>query len=156
MTETVRKRLRWPWMALAVVLLLVGGPIAWRFRPLNKSERRLLGTFEVSFRDGVLGLQTPGFVLEEVTFYSNRQYVRRILDVGHPVVQRGSWEAGQDTITLKPISPTGIGVPWHARLRAYVSELLQPRREAMGWDGPDCFWMTYHDLRYRRAPDPAR
>lgn len=43
MTETVRKRRRWPWMALAVVLLLVGGPIAWRFRPLNANELRLIG-----------------------------------------------------------------------------------------------------------------
>jgi len=43
MTETGRRRRRWPWVVLAVVLLLVGGPIAWRFRPLNATERKLVG-----------------------------------------------------------------------------------------------------------------
>lgn len=43
MTETVKRRHRWAWLVLAAVLLLVGGRVAWRSRPLNAIERRLVG-----------------------------------------------------------------------------------------------------------------
>jgi len=45
----MKSRRRWPWAILAVVLLLVGGPIAWRFRPLNETERRLVGTWRSKY-----------------------------------------------------------------------------------------------------------
>lgn len=46
MSETATgKRRRWPWLLLAASLLLTGGSIAWRFRPLNSTERQLVGTW---------------------------------------------------------------------------------------------------------------
>lgn len=35
---------RWKWgLAIAMLVLLVGAPLAWRFRPLNSTERQLVG-----------------------------------------------------------------------------------------------------------------
>ena len=44
--ETVpKRRRRWPWIVLTALLLFAGPPIAWRYRPLNATERRLVGTW---------------------------------------------------------------------------------------------------------------
>lgn len=45
MSETVTRRRRWPWVVLAVLLLLVAGPLAWKYRPLNATERKLVGAW---------------------------------------------------------------------------------------------------------------
>ena len=43
MPESIRTRRRWPWVVLATAILLIGGRVAWRFRPLNATERALVG-----------------------------------------------------------------------------------------------------------------
>lgn len=43
MTEPVKTRRRWLWGLPLFLGLVIGGPIAWRFRPLNDMERRLVG-----------------------------------------------------------------------------------------------------------------
>ena len=48
MSETVTRRRRWPWVVLAVVVLLVAGPLAWKYRPLNATERKLVGVWAVA------------------------------------------------------------------------------------------------------------
>lgn len=45
MSETVTRRRRWPWVVLAMVVLLVAGPLAWKYRPLNATERKLVGVW---------------------------------------------------------------------------------------------------------------
>lgn len=43
MIERVKGRRRWPWLILVAALLVLGGPILWKYRPLNAEEQRLIG-----------------------------------------------------------------------------------------------------------------
>ena len=45
MTAIAVRRRRWPWVVISVVLLIVGVPLAWKFRPLNATERKLVGVW---------------------------------------------------------------------------------------------------------------
>lgn len=44
-SSTAKKRHRWSWVILGSLVLLIGGPLAWKFRPLNQLELRLVGTW---------------------------------------------------------------------------------------------------------------
>lgn len=46
MAETSINRRRWLWLILSAVLILIGGPIVWRLRPLNALEKRLVGEWQ--------------------------------------------------------------------------------------------------------------
>lgn len=120
MTETVKKRRRWPWVVLAA-LLLIGGPIAWRFRPLNAKERALVGTWK-SYR-------------ETVTFLPDR----RILGGGNDV---GSWSAAERTLYVRQPIPFEVisDVPWRIGLPVYFRMLFIPTSHEIVRDGPDRFW----------------
>lgn len=41
----IAKRFRWPLVLLSISLIVVLIPLAWRFRPLNAVERKLVGTW---------------------------------------------------------------------------------------------------------------
>jgi len=45
MSETVRKRRRWPYVFIGLILLAIAVPFAWAYRPLNAAERELVGTW---------------------------------------------------------------------------------------------------------------
>lgn len=49
MAETSNKRRRWLWLILSVGLIFIGAPIAWRLRPLNALERRLVGKWQTFY-----------------------------------------------------------------------------------------------------------
>lgn len=79
----VRKPRRWPWGVLVVLALSVGGPIAWRFRPLNAIEKTLVGRWQL-LADG------SAYELD-----ARRRYL-------HPGTGgRGSWSASQGRIVFR-------------------------------------------------------
>jgi len=45
MSDTGNRRRRWPWLILALGLLVIGVPLVWRLRPLNATERALVGSW---------------------------------------------------------------------------------------------------------------
>jgi len=94
MHEIVKKRRRWPWVILGSLLLLIGGAIAWQFRPsfrpLNAFELSLLGTWRSSDQLRIA---------DEFVFTADRRFV---LVNGHVVgvEPQGRWAASPGTLTL--------------------------------------------------------
>ena len=95
MSETVKRRRRWPCMVLIAVLLLVGGPIAWRYRPLTPTEFTLLGTW--TFEDD--GAQY------EITLTPDRRFVEQTTTYTRDAdgnfraaTWSGSWSASGSTL----------------------------------------------------------
>lgn len=86
MSETVKPRRRWPWRALAVVALVVGGLLAWRFRPLNGTERALVGKWKGDYG--------------EVTFRSNRRFEAGDEAFGEGPDETGTWSATEDQLLI--------------------------------------------------------
>jgi hypothetical protein len=74
-------------LVLLAVVLLIGAPIAWRYRPLNETERKLIGFW----RDpNVLNVSAISlFHLTE----------DRRVDAAYGV--RGSWSASRNQITVR-------------------------------------------------------
>lgn len=105
MAEIAKGRRRWPWWILAVVvLLLFGGPFAWRFRPLNAAERRMLGTWvDAEFPD------------TRFTFRPDRTSTRPGCDPAPDVL--GIWMCSQDRLFQQddyeaPQTPMAILKRW--------------------------------------------
>lgn len=81
MAESMKRR--WRWWIVGVVLLLVGSPIAWSFRPLNAVERRLVGQWRCPSSDARIW-----------TTYTLTADRRAIFDTGFGLpLLSGSWSA---------------------------------------------------------------
>ena len=124
--STVGRRRRWPWVVLAAVLVLVGGPLAWRFRPLNATEKRLVGRWQSTFVDGSI-----------YEFRPDRRWKHSLFG------ERGSWTAanGEISFRLDPSSPPLTVQPWLGRLKTFITR-LDPSRVTIILDGPDLLLMN--------------
>lgn len=125
--DTLKKRRRWPWVALAFVLCLVGGPLAWQLRPLNATERALVGTWDCDKRTMDEGT---------LTFTSNRRYTQQM---GRLVIP-GSWRVVDGALVLRsdPVPPpTTVWSRLLSRLSPFVERWHGQLR--IRFDGPDRF-----------------
>lgn len=127
MTETVKRRRRWPWLVLSATLLLACVPIAWRLRPLNTAERALLGDWTA-----LEGLD--GSVRTSTTFYADRTFA-----MDEELV--GSWNASTSVVRLHtPLTlAQTAGYPWHIRLGVFIESRLASKSVEIQWDGPNRF-----------------
>lgn len=117
MSDIVKRRHRWPWAILAVLLLLAGGPIAWRFRPLNAAETALVGEWRPE-----LGVDRHEFL-----FTSDRRFTHRLQD---KVVFSGWWEANGEELSI-----WNEGPPTWRTVPATLIRILQG-------DAGDCYLKT--------------
>ncbi len=119
--ETVRKRRRWLWVILGSLVLLIGGSIAWQLRPLNATERALVGRWSFVSHD------------ESFEFRSDRYFV-----AGGGTEVR-SWNASENTIAVQwPVSFAQLGGgKWTDRLATYFKRLSPPVPTPFNWVGPD-------------------
>ena len=83
-TNQTPRRRRWPWIVLAGLLIVVGTPLAWMYRPLNGSERRLAGSWRTDRASLELG--------------ANRRFQYIALPGAPPMV--GTWSASGDHLIL--------------------------------------------------------
>lgn len=123
MTESGTKRGRWPWIALATAVLFVGGPLAYRLRPLNAAERSLVGHWAASSNIDELS----------AIYYSDRTFKMDGLV--------GSWSASNSAISTRTpmaFSETA-GMPWQHRVSLYLGSRLFADTVEIRWDGPDRF-----------------
>ncbi len=123
MIENVKKRRRWPWAILVVVLLLVGGAIAWQFRPLNAAELAIVGKWAMAEPSGPIAHFRP----DRSVFMDGREIA--------------AWSASENSLSLKyrvsiRDNPTQ---KWSDRFWTYLTLLIFPRSFEVTWDGADHF-----------------
>lgn len=136
MTEIVKRRRRWPWVALVALVLLIGGPIAWRFRPLNTVERAFVG----HWNDG----STNGF-----RFDANHCCAG---DGADGEVITGTWSARGSTLSIcfRTEFKDYANLPWGSALSRYLETLLSPPSGEVKWDGVNHFsWQGTEFVRVR-------
>lgn len=121
MTETAKKRCRWPWFVLAAVLLLVAGTLAWQFRPLNATEQKLVGAWLCKFRG------------QTYRFAENRRY--QFIDSELDATQEGSWKATDSSLVLRPDSDPESSLL--DRANWFVAGLLYPKTSTLEWRSND-------------------
>ena len=132
MTETTKRRRRWPWLVLAVGMLLVGGQLAWRFRPLNATEKLLVGKW---------GGTNPDVVVYH--FHRDRRFTS--------LTTSGSWRASPGLLTLERDPFDSQGHPLQDRLEICFRRILHPRQCTLKFDGPDQLFQNR--LRLQRIRD---
>jgi len=89
MAEIARRCRRWPWLIIPAILL--GGLIAWRCRPLNAEERRLVGIWR-----RVSGPE----LIDELTLSADRSFIPWISLV--PSLEpKGKWFASEGRLWLR-------------------------------------------------------
>lgn len=142
MSEAVKKCQRWPWLALATVLLLVGGPLAWQFRPLNETERALIGKWR--------GGDPKGDWQVEVHLEANRRF-RTTLRGSDTGAATGPWTAQGSTIQFKADVSfwDQKGVPWKRRLQRCFEAMFTVEVLEFRADGPDR--LTVGEYEYVRV-----
>ncbi len=139
MTESVKKRRRWPWLVLASVLLMVVGgfPFTSRYRPLSHTERRLVGVWTTPLPQTDAIADTTSTL--HYYFNADRTYVIVIesrlpppADSTRVVRQadaQGRWSCSESAVTLIPKeSETDWSTP-----ESHLYELLfgNPERETL-------------------------
>jgi len=137
MTEIAKRRRRWPWVAAAVVLLLVGGSLAWRFRPLNSAEKAFVG----HWHDG----STNGF-----RFDANHCCAG---DGAGGEVVTGTWSARGNTLSIRFRTELKdyANLPWQMGLSRYLETLLSPPSGKVKWDGANRFFWQGNE--FVRVPE---
>lgn len=137
MTDTVKKRRRWPWLVLAA-LLLIGGPVAWRFRPLNQTERGLIGRWRHE--------------KQLLDFTSDRRWWARGGTSNIRGVD-GSWSASESSICMTKYIPGSLlrHFPWTSRIRLALETMLSRPSVELRWSGPDRVWIQ--GVEYVRVAD---
>ncbi len=157
-----KRRRWWLWGVLVAGALVVAAPVAWRYRPLNRTERQLLGTWSVTTRD------RPDHY--KVEFGADRQYIcqlnARLLP--SPLPPNGRWEASHAVLSAIDVPPdNSLLAPWKAvpiwkRLLDRARALLPDGQEnegrvtmSLGFDSVDTFRTTSSDGQeetWRRVP----
>lgn len=123
MSDIIRKRhLRpWLWRLAAMMALLVGGAVAWWYRPLSAVEARLVGTWR-SDRGS------------EFTFCRDHSYRADLLNA------RGTWSAAESRLRMRDV-PRGTTL-WETAL-VYWQALTHPKdwtcEMPIEFEGPDRF-----------------
>lgn len=114
MSEIVPRRRRWPYVVVLLILVVGGFPFAWRYRPLNSTERRLVGGWSSPAPDEPpqMGYK-PSKMLH--FFKADRTYVSllesRLMeppDSAKVIRERagmGTWYCSGSTLTLLPEFP---------------------------------------------------
>lgn len=146
MSETTKKRRRWPWVILVALVLLIGGPIAWRCRPLTAVERAILGKWT---RHDSADEYT-------VTFSGNRTF-----SMDDEVV--GTWSASGSSFSLRiPLTiEDTAGRPFLNRVSLFLGNMLLSGTAEIRWDTPDRFSLIVEgpgEVEFQRItadlPDP--
>ncbi len=130
----MKKRRRWPWVVLVTTLVIVGGPLAYRFRPLNAAERALVGRWTDNGGEfaTIFQLNPDRTMVEDETV--------------------GSWSASGTALYLHTPLEATEGLHWRARVSLYLSNIFSPRID-IRWDGPDRFYIkgaTRGEIRFTR------
>jgi hypothetical protein len=119
-------KLRRRHFVLLAVALLIGAPIAWRYRPLNETERKLVGTWS--------------FLTSELTFNDDRTFDENFGEANFSLVD-GTWSATSDQIKFrtKNLDLGGTGFrSMIANLSAGLGFLSTHESTPIEFDGPDC------------------
>ena len=93
MTETVTCRRRWPWMVVVTVVLATGIPVAWRLRPLNQAERKLVGVWT----EDIPKTDIPG----RYQFRPDRTFLYELHDGDWGQLRSGHWWCSGDQLLLR-------------------------------------------------------
>ncbi len=138
MSDTVRKRRRWPWVVLAA-LLLISGPVAWQFRPLNQMELALVGKWRSADPDRKLHV--------EIQLAANRRY-RTMVRGDETGTGTGPWTARGNTLYLgQDVSFWGeTGMPWRMRFQDCLGTLFTVETVDLRVDGPDRVWLEGYEF----------
>lgn len=145
MSDTLKKRRRWPTIVLVVVLLLLGGAISWRLRALNSTERALVGTWR---------LASPYDGRYTRRFRPDRTYEDVIETPGGTYTTTGTWTASSTSMRMHDIeysanTPPSLPRPWNQRL--WIALGLGVRLPGVRFDGPDRF--RHGDAEFVRVPE---
>ncbi len=141
MSGTIPKRRRWPWIILAAVLLFVGGPVAWQYRPLNATEKALVGVWRGGWP-----------TITELTFSPDRRYRRLIVrNQDRWPLSGGAWHAADQQISMKQTFQERPDPPaFLARLERYFR---RPKRSRIEFLDADRFRLIESDgdtIEFRR------
>jgi len=153
MSESKRPRRWWPYVVLVMGLGLLGAPLAWKCRPLNETERQLVGSWA--------GLTDRSDVMR---FRSDRRFDMTAMletakpdgttDVLHALVDGGTWTASSCEIHLR-ISQFAEDASWHERLSGMVDALWGSGRESASLQVETSDQVTIGGNSYVRIPDPT-
>lgn len=131
MAEVANKRRRWPWAVLAVVISVFVSVAGWRYRPLNPTERQLVGTWH-----------EVGSPESRFRYFPNRRfclysvYGKGEFDVG----ALGSWSCSDSSLIYR--TDRGLFWNWSSPLYSlrnlFLSDTLDLRFDDRGhaWIGP--------------------
>lgn len=136
MTGTAEKRRRWPWAVLALGLILAGGPLAWRFRPMNSTETALVGRWTWTKYGNTCD------------FEANRRYTLKRQGFA---ALTGRWSASASSIRLSPDAAGSPGLLSRQTLRRAQSLLFPPSGIPLRMDGPNHVW--FGDSKLDRVTD---
>lgn len=131
MTEIARKRRTWPWGLLAAALFIFIALAAWQYRPLNPTERQLVGTWQE-----IGSLESRLRYFPDRRFCSYAVYGKGEFDVG----ALGSWSCTDSSLIYRteagPVWSWSSPV-WSLR-RLFLSDTLNLRFDENGhiWIGP--------------------
>lgn len=139
MTEIVKRRRRWPWVVLAAMLIVCGGPVAWRFRPLSAEERSVIGIWRCRVP------RAPSTFT--ITFTDDRRYL--LLRGNHQSEEEGQWSISGDRLTCSAEIP---GLLAH-RFDEYVGDILNGVSRRRQWL---VAFETADRMRVTETPDPRR
>lgn len=120
MPESIRTRRRWPWVVLATAILLIGGRVAWRFRPLNATERALVGRW-ANTEAG------PGFECG-----ADRRFFPTSAEAGE-------WSAREGVLSIRhPVAVRELAqMPWQERPSIVFQGFAISQTVPFRWNGPD-------------------
>ena len=150
MSNPARKRRRWPWILLAAVVVVAGAMLGWRFRPLNATERTLVGRWS-----------SVGGGRDWIEFRSDRSFETTKLPFVHAndltpwqlewrTRTSGTWTADGDVLTLK-YAAADPALPLDSRFVKSVQGLLSRRQERtpLEMEGQDKFY-AFDEPFFRR------
>jgi len=156
MSATAKRRRRWPWIVLAAVLLVVGGPIAWRFRPLNATERALVGRWKCVDDVSVFELSADrrfhwksvdsDFINGLSATHRAEPLLFHLVD-SRLLTMQGHWSATKSSLSFRDdIDLDNFSfLPWLSRMRAYAV-VTAPSTAEVRWHGPDRLEVCGHEF----------